>query len=162
MPCWKIVSCRFIPMYELHRTRKLFSLSSSGTCSMCGEGSIPKTDRSGCDVCPVGTFSKSGADKCTPCAAGTFASTSGTGTCQACSQGTASPTGATVCCGAGTYYSFKDKKCNPCPLDFYNSAPSTVTANVTSCAACPGIYKLGVTRKIGGWRLFYIQNYLFL
>ena len=116
-----------------------YSLTSSTGCSRCDAGYISGDRASSCTACPPGKKSSADNTTCETCPVGTK-SAGKTDTCTDCGQGTYSPAGAAECCAPGYYYSMKGMKCEPCPLDFYNSLDDIMT-DATKCKACPGIYK---------------------
>lgn len=119
-----------------------YALSSSPQCSRCDPGYYSGKVASSCKPCDPGTVSSADRTQCIPCKAGQY-SPGTTDTCQTCPTNTYSPAGAATCCTVGQYYSVKGKKCEPCPLDFYNDKlpPEDSTAVITKCKPCSGIAK---------------------
>lgn len=119
-----------------------YALSSSPQCLRCDPGYYSGKMASSCKACEPGTVSSADRTQCIPCKAGQY-SPGTTDTCQTCPTNTYSPASAATCCTVGQYYSVKGKKCEPCPLDFYNDKlpPEDSTAVITKCKPCPGIYK---------------------
>jgi hypothetical protein len=114
-----------------------YSLASSSKCTACDPGYISGAGANICTACGPGTKSSADRKSCQPCTAGTI-SLGKTAVCTPCDSPSYSPEGAAECCNTGYYYSVKNRKCEECPLDFYND-----DAGATSCKPCDGIYKRG-------------------
>jgi FG-GAP repeat len=112
---------------------EIASLPASTTCTPCGAGSLPDTNRSTCISCPAGSWCDQGiAEKCP---AGAFSRTinaTSSSTCQTCALGEISVSpGSRNCtvCPPGTY-SVGGTRCETCPIGAW-----CANGNLTTCAA---------------------------
>ena len=127
-----------------------WSVSSTdfGTCELCDEGSIPKSEGSvpksnNCEVCGAGQYQKYQLEQgnkisliCEDCPLGFMQSSTGTTNCSACDAGQyQNQEGQSSCtnCSSGTYQSMTSEiECLSCPNGYVSTAPGS-----DKCTMCP-------------------------